>query len=70
MLDIIENLEVIQFIGSQNMVLRPVSSVSFGNCLLRNLPVMQETQETRVLPLGGEDPLKEEMATYSSILAW
>ena len=35
-----------------------------------NLPVMQETQETRVLALGGEDPLKEEMATYSSILAW
>ena len=34
-----------------------------------NLLVMQETQETQVLPLGGEDPLKEEMATYSSILA-
>ena len=23
-----------------------------------------------VRPLGGEDPLKEEMATYTSILAW
>ena len=63
MLDIIENLEAIQFIGSQNMVPKPASSVSFQNCLLMNLPVMQETQETRVLPLGGEDPLKEEMAT-------
>ena len=27
-------------------------------------------QETRVQPLGGEDPQEEEMATHSSILAW
>ena len=27
-------------------------------------------QETWVHPLGGEDPLAEEMATHSSILAW
>ena len=27
-------------------------------------------QETWVRSLGGEDPLKEEMATHSSILAW
>ena len=26
--------------------------------------------ETRVQSLGGEDPLEEEMATHSSILAW
>ena len=31
---------------------------------------MQETKETRVLSLGHEDPLEEEMATHSSILAW
>ena len=31
---------------------------------------MQETQEMRVLSLGREDPLEEEIATYSSILAW
>ena len=31
---------------------------------------MQETQETRVQPLGREDPLEEEMATHSRILAW
>ena len=31
---------------------------------------MQETQETRVLSLGQEDPLENEMATHSSILAW
>ena len=27
-------------------------------------------QETRVWSLGQEDSLEEEMATYSSILAW
>ena len=33
----------------------------------KNLPAMQETP---VRTLGGEDPLEEEMATHSSILAW
>ena len=31
---------------------------------------MQEMQETQVQSLGREDPLEEEMATHSSILAW
>ena len=31
---------------------------------------MQEMQETQVQSLGQEDPLEEEMATHSSILAW
>ena len=31
---------------------------------------MQEMQEMRVRCLGWEDPLEEEMATHSSILAW
>ena len=31
---------------------------------------MQETQETWVQLLGLEDPLEEEIATHSSILAW
>ena len=31
---------------------------------------MQVTQETQVLSLGWEDPLEEEMATHSTILAW
>jgi len=35
--------------------------------MIKNSPVMQETQ----LPsLGPEYPLKQGMATYSSILAW
>ena len=35
--------------------------------LVKNPPAMQESQ---VRSLGGEDPLKKEMATHSSILAW
>ena len=35
---------------------------------VKNLPAMQETQETQVQPLGQENPLEEEMATHSSIL--
>ena len=31
---------------------------------------MQDMQETAVRSLGGEDPLEEEMATNSGILAW
>ena len=31
---------------------------------------MQEMQEPQVQSLGQEDPLEEEMATHSSILAW
>ena len=39
----------------------PIGSV------VKNPPAMQESQ---VQYLGREDPLEEEMATYSSILAW
>ena len=38
-----------------------------SDSVVENLPAMQET---RVCSLGQEDPLKEEMATHSSILAW
>ena len=31
---------------------------------------MQETQKARIQSLGWEDPLEEDMATHSSILAW
>ena len=34
--------------------------------MVKNLPAMQET---RIPSLGREDPLEEEMATHSSILA-
>ena len=35
---------------------------------VKNLPEMQEMQETQIQSLGLEDPLEEEMATHSSIL--
>ena len=38
-----------------------------GDTVVRNLPAMQER---RFRSLSREDPLEEEMATYSSILAW
>jgi len=38
-----------------------------GDTVVRNLPAMQEMQ---LRSLSREDPLEEEMATYSSILAW
>ena len=37
-----------------------------GGLVVKNLPKIQETQ---VWFLGWEDPLEEEMATHSSILA-
>ena len=37
---------------------------------VKNWPAMQETQETWVQSPGWEDPLEEDMTTYSSILAW
>ena len=36
---------------------------------VENSRMMQETQEMGVQSLGQEDPLEEEMATHSSILA-
>ena len=35
--------------------------------MIKNPPAMQETG---VQSLGREDPLEEDMATHSSILAW
>ena len=36
---------------------------------VKNLPAMQETQKMQVQSLDKEDPLEEEMATPSNILA-
>ena len=38
--------------------------------VVKNPLAMQETQETQVRSLGGEDPLEKEMATHTSILVW
>ena len=54
------------------MSLMKVTSISLKGLPLvaqtvKNVPTMQETW---VQSLGQEDPLKKEMATHSSILAW
>ena len=38
-----------------------------GGSVVENSPAMQKTW---VRPLGWEEPLQKEMATYSSIFAW
>ena len=38
--------------------------------MVKNPALMQEMQETQVQSLGQKDPLEEEMAIDSSILAW
>ena len=37
---------------------------------VKNLPAMQKVRKMQVRFLGQEDPLQEEMATYSSSFAW
>ena len=37
---------------------------------MKNPLAIQKIQETRVLSLGPENTLEEELATHSSILAW
>ena len=45
----------------------PHSSLWPGGAVVKNPPVMQETQ---VWSLGWKDPLGKEMSTHSSMLAW
>ena len=48
----------------------PISLQGFPHSSgVKNLPAMKETQEMQLLSLGQEDPLEEEMAAHSSILA-
>ena len=37
---------------------------------VKNFPAKQETQEIKIWSQGRENPLEEEMATHSGILAW
>ena len=48
----------------------PAFGTSLVAQMVKNLPAMQEFQETQVQSLGGEDPLEKGMATHSSILDW
>ena len=44
--------------------------LQINGSVAENTPTVQETQEMRIWSLDQEDPLEEEMATHSSILAW
>ena len=48
----------------------PLFGASLMAQAVKSQPAMQEIQETWVRSLGWADPLEEEMATHSSILAW
>ena len=49
---------------------RKSSGTSLMTQFVKNLPAMQQLQETWVRSLGQEDLLEEGMAMGSSILAW
>ena len=38
--------------------------------MVKNTPLIQETQEMQVRSVGLEDSLEEKTATHASILAW
>ena len=48
----------------------PVNQGFPSGSAIKNLPAMQETQETWFRSPGQEDPLEEGMATHSNIFAW
>ena len=41
-----------------------------GGSVVKNLPAMQEPQDTGVRSLVRKDPLEKGMATHSGILSW
>ena len=41
-----------------------------GGSAVDTVPAMQESRETQIRSLGGEDPLEKGVATHSSILTW
>ena len=56
-----------QNLTNENQILRCGEHFAFHQWL-SGKDVMQKIQETRVLSLGQEDPLEEEMATHFSII--
>ena len=51
-------------------ILMPISGTSLVALVVKNLPVNAgDVRDAGLIP-GWEDPLEEDMATHSSILAW
>ena len=71
----ISSLETCVFRSSANFLIELFGCLFFvllvfpSDSAVKNLPAMQEKQETQVQSLGWEDPLEEGMATHTSILA-
>ena len=64
----ITDIELLVFIFKVN---KSKQTILFLNgSAVKNLPAMQELQETQIRALNLEDPLWEEMAVHSNILAW
>ena len=59
-----------RIIGEIKEEILKVHRRDFPGGSVKNLPAIQETQETQVPSLGWEDPLEKSMATHSSILTW
>ena len=64
---LISHLTVLASRTSWHWFLSSAPTASLVVHMVKNLPAVQETQ---VQSMGWEDPLKEEMATQSSILDW
>ena len=58
-------------LATADLYLSKISTVAGfpGGSAVKNLPAVQESQETQVWSLGQEDSLQEDMATHSSIRA-
>ena len=61
---------------SVHIILKPtcrvlsITILAWASLVAQMVKSLPAVQETRVRPLGWEDPLEKEMATHSSILAW
>ena len=49
---------------------KPLPLSPLASLVAQRVKDLPATWETQVRSLGGEDPLQEEMATHSSVLAW
>ena len=64
-------LDLYLFVLKYNYILATITLLGFlGDSAVNNLPEIQIWQKSRIRSLGQEDPLEEEVATHSSILAW
>ena len=52
------------------MTLRQPMDIRWASLVAQRVKCLPAMQETWVRSLGQEDPLKKEMATHSSTLAW